>query len=127
MVDRVREGRQLVGKGRGGARDWIAVRLNSLALVLLYAWLLVSLVLLLPDFSYEAARGWLRHPLNAVMMILLIVLSFWHAKYGLKEVIDDYVHRPFPQAAAIVALNAFALFGAAFGVWAVVRVALASA
>lgn len=127
MANRVRGERDIVGKGRGGARDWIAVRLNSLALILLYAWLLVSLMLLLPDVNYAAAREWLRHPLNALMMILLIGLSFWHSKYGLKEVIDDYVHSPFPQAACIVALNAFVLFGAGFGIWAVARVALAPA
>ena len=127
MAGKVRGERELVGRGRGGARDWIAVRLNSLALVMLYAWLITALLLLPSDLSYAAVRAWLRNPLNAVLMILLIVLSFWHAKYGLKEVIDDYVHRPVAQAASIIALNAFVLFGTAFGVWAVARIALSPA
>ncbi|MEQ5789372.1 succinate dehydrogenase, hydrophobic membrane anchor protein [Erythrobacter sp. NFXS35] len=123
MARQARSADRLVGKGRGGAKDWIAVRLNSFALLALYAWLLAALVLL-PDLSYDTVRDWLRRPLNSVMMILLIIVSFWHTKYGLKELIDDYVLQPFPQAVCIAAMYAFTIFGAAFGVWSVARIAL---
>jgi succinate dehydrogenase / fumarate reductase, membrane anchor subunit len=123
MTSDVRSERNLVGKGRGGASDWIAVRLNSFAVLGLFAWLLTALFLL-PNFSYESVREWLGHPLNSVLMVLLVVMTFWHSHYGIKEVIDDYVHRPFGQAVSMAALYTFTIFGGAFAVWAVLRVAL---
>jgi len=121
------ETRQL-GPGEGGAKEFIAVRVNSFALLVLYAWLLTALVLLLlPDLSYLAVTEWLRHPLNTIMMILLIGMSFWHVKYGLDELIDDYVHTPLNRTLAISANYAVTLVGALFAVWSVVRIALAPA
>ena len=116
-----------LGPGAGGAEDFIAVRLNSMALVVLYAWLLTALVLLLPDLSHAKVTAWLRHPLNSIMMILLIGMSFWHVKYGLAELIDDYVHVPLNRALAISANYTFTGVGALVAVWSVVRVALAPA
>ncbi|WP_296719230.1 succinate dehydrogenase, hydrophobic membrane anchor protein [Erythrobacter sp.] len=115
-------------KGRSGghvANHWIAVRLNSLALLALYTWLMTALFLL-PDLSFAGVRGWLRHPLNSVLMILLIGVSFWHSKDGLMEVIDDYVHQPVARAISIAALYTFIVGGALFGIWAVARIALLS-
>src|SRR5690242_4879896 len=76
--------------GHGGA-DWWSVRLNSVALLLLSIWLLVSL-LRLPQLDYGTITEWLRAPLAAVPMLLLIVTTFWHIQHGLREVIDDYAH-----------------------------------
>lgn len=115
-----------LGPGKGGAGDFVAVRINSLALMLLYAWLLTAIVLL-PNLSYPVVAGWLRHPLNAVMMILLIGVSFWHVKYGLHELIDDYVHTPLSRALGIAAIHAFTIVGTVFGVWSVARIALVPA
>lgn len=117
--------RQL-GPGKGGAREFLAVRINSMALLLLYGWLLTAIVLL-PDLSYAMVAKWLGHPLNALMMILLIGMSFWHVKYGLHELIDDYVHSPLNRALSITAMYAFTIIGAAYGVWSVARIALVPA
>jgi succinate dehydrogenase / fumarate reductase membrane anchor subunit len=114
-----------LGPGKGGAHDFIAVRLNSLALMLLYAWLFTALFLL-PDLSYPAVTGWLRHPLNAILMIALVVMTFWHVKYGLDELIDDYVHAPLNRTVAIGAMHVFVVLGGGFAVWSVVRIALSA-
>jgi succinate dehydrogenase / fumarate reductase, membrane anchor subunit len=119
-----REDTRPLGPGAGGAEDFIAVRLNSMALVVLYAWLLTALLLLLPDLSHAKMTAWLRHPLNAIMMILLIGMSFWHVKYGLDELIDDYVHSPLNRALAIGANYTFTGVGALVAVWNVARIAL---
>lgn len=122
--DTAKETRAL-GPGAGGAEEFIAVRLNSMALVVLYAWLLTALVLLLPDLSHAKVTAWLRHSLNSIMMILLIGMSFWHVKYGLDELIDDYVRAPLNRALAISANYAFTGLGALVAVWSVMRVAFA--
>lgn len=120
-----RQETRALGPGAGGAEEFIAVRLNSMALVVLYAWLLTALVLLLPDLGHAKVTAWLRHPLNAIMMILLIGMSFWHVKYGLAELIDDYVRTPLNRALAISANYAFTGLGALVAVWSIMRVAFA--
>jgi succinate dehydrogenase / fumarate reductase membrane anchor subunit len=58
------------------------------------------------------------------MMIFLIGMSFWHVKYGLHELIDDYVRDALNRSMCIAAVYAFTIIGAAFGVWSVARIAL---
>jgi succinate dehydrogenase / fumarate reductase membrane anchor subunit len=107
--------------GKGGAGDWIVVRLNSFALLVVFSWLLASL-LMLPDLGHATVLGWLRHPLNSVLMIALVLLSFQHSHYGLKEVMDDYVHEAGAKVTLTFLLYTFTLLGASFGVWFVMMV-----
>ncbi len=79
-----------LGSAREGGDHWLAERVTSVALLLLSAWLLASL-LFLPDFSRQTLLEWLRGPTGAVPMALLVVTAFWHGVDGLKVVVDDYV------------------------------------
>ncbi|MCM0000604.1 MAG: succinate dehydrogenase, hydrophobic membrane anchor protein [Erythrobacter sp.] len=113
--------------GGGGAEEFIAVRWNSLALLMLYAWLLTALVLLLPDLSHARVTGWLAHPLNTLLMVLLIAESFRHVRYGLDELIDDYLHAPLGRAVAKAANKSACIVGGVFGVLCVLRIAFGAA
>lgn len=115
-----------LGPGKGGASAFIAVRLNSMALVLLSAWLMTALFLL-PDLSHRTLTGWLAHPFNAIMMIALIGITCWHTKHGFQEVIDDYVHAPLGRTLWISAMYVFTIGAAALGAWSVARIALVPA
>jgi succinate dehydrogenase / fumarate reductase membrane anchor subunit len=42
--------------------------------------------------EYTEAVIWISSPLNAVLMILLIISTFYHAVLGSQVVIEDYVH-----------------------------------
>jgi succinate dehydrogenase / fumarate reductase membrane anchor subunit len=66
-------------------------RLTSVSTLLLFVWLLVSL-LRLPSLSHGAVTQWLASPIAAVPMLLLIVSTFWHLKLGLQVIIEDYAH-----------------------------------
>jgi len=122
-----REATTRLPPGGGGADHFIAVRRNSLALVVLYAWLLTALVLLLPDLSYAKVTGWLRHPLNTLLMLLLVGASFWHVRYGLDELIDDYAHTPLWRSMAKAANSTVCGIAALFAALCVLRIAFASA
>jgi succinate dehydrogenase / fumarate reductase, membrane anchor subunit len=80
-----------LGSAGHGAGDWWMVRVNSVTTLALSVWLLVSL-LRLPVADHATVTGWMQSPINAVLMLLMIVSTFWHIKYGVREVIDDYVH-----------------------------------
>jgi succinate dehydrogenase / fumarate reductase membrane anchor subunit len=108
---------------RHGAGHWWHERLSSLALLLLYIWLLVSL-LRLPALDRRGVVEWLRDPLAAVPMLLLVAATFWHLHTGLKVIVDDYVHDEGNKFLAVVLLAFAATAGAAFALFAVLKIAL---
>jgi len=114
--------RGLGSAGHGGA-DWWAVRLNSVALLLLSVWLLVSL-LRLPVVDYSTVSEWLRDPLAAVPMLLFIATTFWHTEKGVREVIDDYAHTEGTRVALITMLSFFVYGGGLFAAFCVFKIAL---
>jgi len=107
--------------GHGGA-EWWSVRLNSVALLLLSVWLIVSL-LRLPDLSLSMFSEWLRDPLAAVPMLLLIATTFWHIQHGLREVIDDYAHNEGNRVLLITLLSFFVYGGGLFAAFCVLKIA----
>ncbi len=115
-----------LGSAQAGAHHWWHERLSSVAVLLLFVWLIVSL-LRLPELDHRGVTEWLKDPLAAVPMLLLIVATFWHLKLGLQVVIEDYVHDEGNRFLAILLLT-FAAFGAAaFAIFAVLKIAFAPA
>ena len=79
-----------LGSARAGGVEWLSERVSSVALLLLGAWLLASL-LLLPTLDQRTVLEWLHAPSGAIPMTLFVITSFWHGLDGLKVVVDDYV------------------------------------
>ncbi len=72
-------------------KHWIMLRLTALLNIPLVIWLVYSVVNL-AGADYETFTAWLKNPLNAGLMILMIVSVFYHAMLGCHEIIEDYVH-----------------------------------
>ena len=77
--------------------------------------------------GYDGALAWVRQPLNAVLLGLLLAISFQHMHAGMRVVVEDYIHKTTTKAALLV-LNLFVcvLFGA-LAVFSVLKVALSGA
>lgn len=114
-----------LGSARQGGEHWWHERLSSVACLLLYVWLLVSL-LRLPALDHRGVTEWLRDPLAAVPMLLLVVATFWHLKMGLKVVVEDYVHEEGNKFLAVLLIDFAAALAAAFALFSVLRIALAA-
>jgi succinate dehydrogenase / fumarate reductase membrane anchor subunit len=112
-----------LGSAQAGAHHWRLERLTSVATLLLFVWLIVSL-LRLPSLDYRGVTEWLATPLAAVPMLLLIVSTFWHLKLGLQVVIEDYVHDEGNHFFSIMLVNFGAIIGAAFAIFSVLKIAL---
>jgi succinate dehydrogenase / fumarate reductase membrane anchor subunit len=113
-----------LGSAKHGSQHWLTQRLTALGNVVLGSWLFVSL--LLGDLTrYSAVRGWVADPLVALPLMLFLVCVFIHLKHGLQVLIEDYVAGEAARLTALVALNFFVFAGAAYGLFAVLRVALA--
>lgn len=115
-----------LGPAHHGAHHWLVQRFTAVGNLVLMAWLGASLVTL-PDLGFETVSKWLAAPVPATAMILLVASTFWHARLGLQVLIEDYVHDAGRKFGALTALNLAAVGGAAFGIFAVVRLALSGA
>jgi succinate dehydrogenase / fumarate reductase, membrane anchor subunit len=112
-----------LGSAHSGAKHWIEERFTGLASLIVSLYLLFSL-LMLPALNYQSVKMWISHPLPATAMVLFVVVNFWHARSGLRVVIEDYVHEAGAAFAANAVLNMVAFAGGAFGVLSIVRLAL---
>lgn len=111
------------GSAKGGARHWLAQRATAVLLVLLAAWLLYAAIAL-AGADHATVRAFLAQPLNASLMILLLVSLFYHAMLGLQVVIEDYVHQALPAIVLQFLTRAGALLGMILGVIHVLKTAL---
>jgi succinate dehydrogenase / fumarate reductase membrane anchor subunit len=115
-----------LGAAKQGVGHWVAERVTSIALVPLTLWGIFA-VLRLAAGDYGFALGWIADPLNAVLALLLVAVSFWHMHAGLRVVIEDYVHVPLNKTVLLVAnLFVCALVGA-LALFSILKVALGGA
>jgi len=112
-----------LGAAHEGEEGWMQQRMTAVGNLLLVGFLVISIILL-PDLSYPTVSEWLRHPLPAVAMALLVANVFWHARLGLRELIGDYVHDAGNKFAALLVVNFAAAAGTAFGLFFILKAAL---
>ena len=80
-----------LGSSKGGTAHWWALRLSSVALLVLTPWFVVWALGLVGADQYTVRQAVAR-PLNASLMIAFVLSLFWHSQLGLQVVIEDYVH-----------------------------------
>ncbi len=111
-----------LGSAKAGTGHWWQQRVTALANLVLVVWLIASLVML-PGHDYHTMIDWLRQPLVTVPVVLMILSIFNHMKLGLQVVIEDYFHSEGSKIAALLALKAYAVAGAAVAVFCVLKIA----
>ena len=115
-----------VGSSKRGALNWYHERISSVASLLLFVWFAVSLIRL-PRLDYKMTTEWLSSPLAAVPMVLLIYTICWHAKDGLRVVVEDYVHDEGAKFFSLAVLNFLFILGGALAIFAVLAIAFGGA
>lgn len=107
--------RSTISKARGlgsahhGVGHWWWQRVTALAIIPLSLYFLSALLTMMLTSDITKVAEWLASPLNALVVILLLVAAFYHAKLGLQVVIEDYVKGPFTKYGLLL-LNTFACF-----------------
>lgn len=113
-----------LGAAGHGTGHWWAQRVSAVALVPLSLWLAVALAGGAAA-DHASLVVWLAAPLNAVLMILLLMAGFHHAALGLQVVAEDYIHSG-ARFAAVAGIQLACIAGAAVGIVAVLRMALSA-
>lgn len=111
-----------LGSSGEGAHHWWLQRVTAGSNFALMLWFLLSLARL-PGLEHAVIVEWLASPLNAVLLILLVVSVFWHFRLGLQVVIEDYQHDE-TRVVALVLLNFFTIGSAAFAIFSILKLSL---
>jgi succinate dehydrogenase / fumarate reductase, membrane anchor subunit len=111
-----------LGSARTGTHHWWMQRVTAAANLILMLWFVVSIVRS-PIVDHQAVVLWLKSPLVAVPLILLVVSVFWHLRLGLQTFIEDYVHQEGNKIAVLLLLNAYAFICGALCVFSILKIA----
>jgi succinate dehydrogenase / fumarate reductase, membrane anchor subunit len=112
-----------LGSAKEGVEHWWLQRITAVALVPLSLWFVIAIIRLV-GADVDSVRDWVGNPLAAILLVLLLIATFYHASLGLQVVIEDYVHAELTKLGLIiiVRLGCFAL--AVAGMFAVLSMAL---
>ena len=112
-----------LGPARSGVDHWWGQRITAIALVPLSLWFVAAVIGLL-GADLETMQNWVGLPLPAILLILLLIATFYHASLGLQVVVEDYVHGEFAKLGLIIAVRLLCFGFAIAGIFAVVSIAL---
>jgi succinate dehydrogenase / fumarate reductase membrane anchor subunit len=99
------------GLGAAGAKvthHWWQQRATAISNLALMTWFIGSLVRL-PSLDYATVSAWLKQPLVAVPLLLLIASVFTHFRHGIQVMLEDYVDTEGNKVLSILLLNGYAL------------------
>jgi succinate dehydrogenase / fumarate reductase membrane anchor subunit len=92
-----------LGSAREGVEHWWMQRVTAAALIPLTLWFVASLIALTGS-DYNAFIAWLKAPVVAILMVLLLIALFHHTALGLRVIVEDYVHTDWAKIPAVVAI-----------------------
>jgi succinate dehydrogenase / fumarate reductase membrane anchor subunit len=114
-----------LGAAKEGVEHWWMQRLSAVALVFLTLWFAFAL-LSMGELDYQAVRAWIERPVNAALLVLLVITLMYHSQMGVQVVIEDYVSLKPVKIASLIANQFVHVALAAIGLFAVLRAAFGS-
>jgi succinate dehydrogenase / fumarate reductase membrane anchor subunit len=112
-----------LGSAKEGVEHWWAQRVTALALVPLALWFVIAIIEL-AGADRALFVDWVRHPLPAVFLVLLLLATFYHGALGLQVVIEDYVENETVRLGLVILMRLAAIVLAVCGILAVLKLSL---
>jgi succinate dehydrogenase / fumarate reductase membrane anchor subunit len=113
-----------VGAGHSGVEHWRTERMTSIALVPLTLWFIYAMLHLV-GAPHEVVAAWASNPLNTVLLLVLVAITFHHMHLGLQVVCEDYVSNKWQMTIMILGAKAASLLLGLLASIAVLKLALA--
>ena len=110
-----------LGSAQSGAHHWWMQRVTAVALIPLALWFVWSLMSLL-GADQATVQQWISQPLNAALLMALVIAMFYHVQLGLQVVIEDYVHTAWLEISLQILVKFAAIIGALICTFAIVSV-----
>jgi succinate dehydrogenase / fumarate reductase membrane anchor subunit len=112
-----------LGSAKEGVEHWWLQRVTAVALVPLTLWFVVAVVRL-SGADIDTVRDWVGRPLPSILLVLLLIATFWHASLGLQVVIEDYVHTDLSKLGLLIVVRLACFALAVAGIFAVLSMAV---
>jgi succinate dehydrogenase / fumarate reductase membrane anchor subunit len=112
-----------LGSAKSGVAHWWAERVTSVALVPLTIWFIFAAVGLL-GASHDDVLNWVANPVTIVLLICLLLVTFYHMQLGLQVVIEDYVHVESARVILLLVMKAVCFLAALAGIISVLKIGL---
>ena len=112
-----------LGSAKEGVGHWWAQRVTAIALVPLALWFVI-VVIELAGADRSLFVDWLRHPMPAVLLILLLIATFYHGALGLQVVIEDYLENEALRFGMLIAMRLASIVLGVLGIVAVLKLSL---
>jgi succinate dehydrogenase / fumarate reductase membrane anchor subunit len=97
-----------MGASGSGIHHWRAERITALALIPLTIWFIYAVLHLL-GATQPAVHRFVAHPVNTVLLLAMVAMTFHHMQLGLQVVMEDYIHDRKWQSSALLLNKAVAL------------------
>ncbi len=97
-----------VGAAKSGIHHWWAERVTAIALVPLTIWFVYAVLHLL-GAPQASVHRFVANPVNTVLLLAMVAMTFHHMQLGLQVVMEDYIDSQKWQAIAILLNKAVAL------------------
>jgi succinate dehydrogenase / fumarate reductase membrane anchor subunit len=111
------------GSAKSGAHHWWMQRVTSIALLPLTIWFILSLATS-AGMTHGEALAWVGTPLNAVLLLALIGLTFHHTASGVQVILEDYVNKEWLRIGSILVVKGVCWLLAIAAAFAVLRIAV---
>ncbi len=115
-----------LGSAKEGVEHWLAQRIAAVALVPLVLWFVIAVIQLV-GADLDAVQDWVGRPLPAILLVLLLIATFYHAALGLQVVVEDYVHFELARLGLVILARLACIALAVAGIVAVLTLALGAA
>jgi len=112
-----------LGSAKEGVEYWWLQRITAVALVPLTLWFVIAVIRLVRA-DVDTVGDWVGRPLPAILLVLLLIASFYHAALGLQVVIEDYVHAELTKLGLVIAVRLLCFAFAVAGIFAVLTIAV---
>jgi len=92
------------GSAHSGVAHWKAQRVSAFSNLLLVLWFLFNAIGM-AGAGHAEWVAWFQSPLNASLMVMLVLSVFFHARLGVQVMIEDYVHSDSLKVTALIAVT----------------------
>ncbi len=111
-----------LGSAHHGVEHWMMQKITAIANFPLVMWLIYSIVKL-QGVSYTEFVTWQAQPLNAILMILLVISVSYHARLGAQVITEDYISCKCLRMAKIIGQKLFFFALAAAIIFSILKIA----
>jgi succinate dehydrogenase / fumarate reductase, membrane anchor subunit len=112
-----------LGSAKDGTHHWWMQRVTALALVPLVLWF-VFLTIGLAGAEYYEMTAIMQRPVNAILMILLVTGTFYHAALGFQVVLEDYVSHEWTRKLSIITIKLLCVAGYVACLYSILKIGL---